>query len=91
MSERMILNRIKKLMELEEQMKSLQQQVDKLKEEIKADMEVKKQEEIKAGNHVVRFKTIVTNRLDSKALQSSLPDGYKQFVKQTESRRFTVA
>lgn len=91
MSERMILNRIKKLMELEEQMKSLQQQADKLKEEIKADMEAKKQEEIKAGNHVVRFKTIVTNRLDSKALQSSLPDVYKQFVKQTESRRFTVA
>lgn len=91
MSERMILNRIRKLMELEEQMKSLQQQADKLKEEIKADMEAKKQVEMKVGNHVVRFKTVLTNRLDSKSLQSSLPDVYKQFVKQTESRRFTVA
>lgn len=91
MSERMILNRIRKLMELEEQMKSLQQQADKLKEEIKADMETKKQVEMKVGNHVVRFKTVLTNRLDSKSLQSSLPDVYKQFVKQTESRRFTVA
>ena len=38
MSERMLLNRIKKLKELEAQQKAIEKQMEELKEDIKADM-----------------------------------------------------
>lgn len=91
MGNRALENRIKKLMELEEQIKALQQQSDKLKEEIKADMESKGQQEMKVGDYIVRFKTILSSKFDSKAFQKEHKNLYSQYLKQTESRRFTVA
>lgn len=91
MTERMIENRIKKLTELEEQITKLQEQADAIKGELKADLEEKGIEELKTKNFLIRWKEIVSSRLDSKALKTALPDVYNQFVKQTSSRRFTVA
>lgn len=91
MTERMIENRIKKLTELEEQITKLQEQADVIKGELKADLEEKGIDELKTKNFLIRWKEIVSSRLDSKALKAALPDVYNQFVKQTSSRRFTVA
>lgn len=91
MTERMIENRIKKLTELEEQITKLQEQADTIKGELKADLEEKGIDELKTKNFLIRWKEIVSSRLDSKALKASFPDVYNQFVKQTSSRRFTVA
>ena len=91
MTERMIENRIKKLTELEEQIAKLQEQADAIKGELKADLEKKGVDELKTKNFLIRWKEIVSSRLDSKALKAALPDVYNQFVKQTSSRRFTVA
>ena len=91
MTERMIENRIKKLTELEEQITKLQEQADAIKGELKADLEEKGIDELKTKNFLIRWKEIVSSRLDSKALKAALPDVYNQFVKQTSSRRFTVA
>ena len=91
MTERMIENRIKKLTELEEQIAKLQEQADVIKGELKADLEEKGIDELKTKNFMIRWKEIVSSRLDSKALKAALPDVYNQFVKQTRSRRFTVA
>lgn len=91
MTERMIENRIKKLSALESQIAELQEQADMIKGELKADLEEKGLDELKTKNFFIRWKEIVSNRLDSKALKAALPDVYNQFVKQTSSRRFTVA
>lgn len=91
MTERMIENRIKKLTELEEQITKLQEQADVIKGELKADLEEKGIDELKTKNFMIRWKEIVSSRLDSKALKTALPDVYNQFAKQTSSRRFTVA
>lgn len=91
MTERMIENRIKKLTELEEQITKLQEQADTIKGELKADLEEKGIDELKTKNFLIRWKEIVSSRLDSKALKAAFPDVYNQFVKQTSSRRFTVA
>ena len=50
MGERALRNRINKLMQIEEQQKALQEQADKLKEEIKADMEAGGKEEVQIGD-----------------------------------------
>lgn len=91
MTERMIENRVKKLKNIEAQMKELEAQAEELKAEIKADLEEKGVDELKTKNFIIRWKEIVSNRIDSKALKAALPDVFSQFVKPTSSRRFTVA
>lgn len=91
MTERMIENRIKKLSALEEQIAQLQEQADVIKGELKADLEEKGLDELKTKNFLIRWKEIVSNRLDGKALKAALPEIYSQYCKLTSSRRFTVA
>ena len=91
MGERALQNRIRKLKELEAQQKALEEEAEKIRQEIKADMEEKQVEEMQAGSFVIRWKTIFSSRLDSKALKAALPEIYSQYCKSTSSRRFTVA
>ena len=64
MTERMIVNRVRKLKELEAQQKEIEEQIEALKAEIKADMQRKDLEEQKAGDYMVRFTTVISNRFD---------------------------
>ena len=91
MTERMIENRIKKLSALEEQIAQLQGQADTIKGELKADLEEKGLDELKTKNFLIRWKEIVSNRLDSKALKAAWPEIYSQYCRTSASRRFTVA
>ncbi len=91
MGERALENRIKKLQELENQEKAIKEQADKLREEIKRDMEAKGTDELQAGSFIVRWKTIMANRFDSKTFQAEHKKMYEQYVKQSTSRRFTIA
>ena len=91
MTERMIENRIKKLSALEEQIAQLQEQADAIKGELKADLEEKGLDELKTKNFLIRWKEIVSNRLDGKALKAALPEIYSQYCKPTSNWRFTVA
>lgn len=54
-------------------------------------MESKGLEEMKTKNFVIRWKEIISNSLDSKALRASFPDICEQFTKQSASKRFTIA
>ena len=91
MTERMLENRIKKLQVLEEEKKQLEKQIEAVKAEIKSDMDNKGLEERKAGEHIIRFVTIISNRFDSKAFKDRHEKLYKEYMKATESRRFTIA
>lgn len=91
MTERQIENRVKKLKAIEKQRKDLEAQEKALKEEIKRDMESKDLEELKTKNFIIRWKEIISNTLDSKALKATFPDICEQFTKQSASKRFTIA
>lgn len=91
MGERALQNRVMKLKEIEAQQKALEEQAEKIRQEIKVDMETKQVEEMKAGSFVIRWKTILSNRLDGKALKAVLPEIYNQYYKPISSRKFTVA
>ena len=91
MTERMIENRVKKLQELEAQQKELEAQAEAIRAELKADLEDKGVDELKTRNFLIRWKEIISSRLDSKALKAALPDVYGQYSKATTSRRFTIA
>lgn len=90
MSERMLLNRIKKYKDLEAQKTAIEKEMEALKTDLLADMQEKGLEEQKAGNWVIRWTKVLTNRLDSKALKAELPELAARFTRQTESRRFSI-
>ena len=91
MTERMIENRVKKLKDLEAQMAALEEQAEAIKAELKADMEEKGLDELQTKSGLVRWKEIISSRLDGKALKAALPEIYAQFCRASASRRFTIA
>ena len=58
MGERAIQNRIRRLQELDRQQAEIEAEREKLKDEIKKDMQKKGIDQIKAGNFIVRCKKI---------------------------------
>lgn len=91
MTERMIENRIKKLRAIEAQQAELEAQAEVIKAELKADLEEKGLDELVTKNFIIRWKEIISSRLDGKALKAALPEIYSQYCKPSVSRRFTVA
>lgn len=91
MTNRMMDNRIKKLQAIEARQKELEAQAEAIKEELKAELEANNEDEHNTGSFVIRWKEIISSRLDGKALKETMPGIYNQYCRQTASRRFTVA
>lgn len=91
MTEKMIENRVKKLQAIEAQQKELEAAAEVIRAELKADLEQKGVDELQTKNFVLRWKEIITSRIDSRALKAALPDVYGQFCRATTSRRFTIS
>ena len=48
-------------------------------------------DELQTASFTLRWKEVVSNRLDGKALKAALPDVYVQFCKASATRRFTIS
>ena len=84
---RQIDNRMRKLQELEAAKKELENQISAIKEDIQTDMA---DMEIRETDHfIIRWSTVVTNRFDSKRFKEKHPEMYKDYLKPSQSRRFT--
>ena len=90
MGERALQNRIRRLRALERQQAEIEAEKERLKEEIRKDMEKKGIDQVKTGNFIVRCKKIISNRFDSKRFRVEHKDLYKSYQKQQETIRFTV-
>jgi len=90
MTDRQIRNRLQKLQDLEQQIKDLEAKADDLRTEIKITMEDRETDEIKVTGFTVRWKQIISRRLDGTALKKALPDVWQTYSKETLSKRFTV-
>ena len=51
---------------------------------------LKDHEQAVCGNHKITWKSVTTERFDSKKFKEEHPDMYQQYVKQSCSRRFNV-
>lgn len=89
MTQRQLLNRLTKLQALESQRAQLDHEIESIKGQIKDSMQ--DSEEQRAGRFVIRWTTVLSNRLDTKALKSCHPALVEQFTKPTTSRRFSIA
>lgn len=88
MTDRTIDAKVRKILELDEQIKVLSEEQDKLKDDIKAVMG--ETEEMKTKKYIITWVKYVTQRFDSKKFKELHPDMYNVFAKESESRKFNI-
>lgn len=91
MSKQEIINKIEELKQWEALMEEAKNEAEALKDAIKAEMYEMDTEELVAGSYIVRWTSVLSNRFDTTAFKRVMPEVYKEYTKQVESRRFTIA
>ena len=85
-----ITSKIEALRELESLIEEAKAEAESLRDEIKAEMRNRDTEELEAGQYVVRYTTVLSNRFDTTSFKKLHGELYKAYTKQTTSRRFTI-
>ena len=91
MSANEITTKIESLRELEELIEEAKAEAETLRDEIKAEMLNRNIEEMTVGQYIIRWTSILSNRFDTTGFKRAYADLYKQYTKQTASRRFTIS
>ena len=91
MSTKDITAKVRRLKRLQAKADELQNEINAIQDELKAELTAQNAEELNAGEYKIRFTTVTSNRFDSKSFKALYSELYKQFTKQTTSRRFTIA
>ena len=82
---------IESLRALEELIKEAKAEAEALRDAIKQELLSRDTEELMAGQFIVRWSTVLTQRLDTTALKRALPEIYKAYTKQVSSKRFSIS
>lgn len=91
MSKIELLAKIELLNKYEAMMEELKAEAETIRNTIKAEMEAREVEELTAGQYIVRYTAILSNRFDSTAFKKVMPEIYKAYTKQVSSRRFSIS
>ena len=86
-----ITSKIESLKDLETLIEEAKAEAEALRDEIKAEMLSRNTEEIEAGQYIVRWTSVLTQRFDTTAFKKVMPEVYKEYTKQVSSRRFSIA
>ena len=85
-----ITSKIEALKDLEALIEEAKAEAETLRDEIKAEMLNRNTEEMEAGQYIIRWTSVLSQRFDSTAFKKSHGDMYQEFTKQVSSRRFTI-
>ena len=91
MSKIELLAKIELLNKYEAMVEEMKAQADTIRNEIKAEMEARELEEMIAGQYIIRYTSVLSNRFDTTAFKKVMPEIYKAYTKQVSSRRFTIS
>lgn len=83
--------KIEELNEWEMLLEEAKAHAEALKDEIKEDLHSKNLEELNTGKYIVRWTSVLSNRFDTTAFKKKFGELYKQYTKQVESKRFSIA
>lgn len=90
MTNRMIENRVRKLSALEQKRAALNDEIERTKGELIAEMARKKTDQLMTDTGAVaRYQHITTNRMDSTLFREELPDLYERYLTPNTMHRFT--
>lgn len=82
---------IESLRALEELIEEAKAEAETLRDAIKQEMLNRDTEELSAGQYIVRWTSVLSQRFDSTALKKVMPEIYKAYTKQVSSRRFSIS
>ena len=82
---------IESLRVLEELIEEAKADAEALRDAIKQEMLTREVDTLEAGQFIVRYTTVLSQRLDTTALKRALPEICKAYTKQVSSRRFTIS
>ena len=91
MSKNEIIARIELLNKYEEMIAELKAEAEVIRDTIKEEMAAQNTEEMIAGQYIIRWTSVISNRFDSTAFKKVMPEIYKAYTKPVSSRRFTVS
>ena len=91
MSKNELISRIEALNEWEALMEEAREQAEAIRDGIKQEMLERETEELTAGQYIIRWTPVLSNRFDCTACKKMYGDIYKAYTTQTASRRFTVS
>ena len=86
-----ITSKIEALKELEALIEEAKAEAETLRDEIKTEMLSRNTEELEAGQYIVRWTSVLSQRFDTTGFKKAYGDLYKEYTKQTASRRFSIA
>ena len=86
-----ITSKIEALKELEALIEEAKSEAETLRDEIKSEMLNRNTEEMEAGQYIIRWTSVLSNRFDTTGFKKVYGDLYKAFTKQTSSRRFSIS
>ena len=86
-----ITSKIEALKELEALIEEAKAEAETLRDDIKTEMLNRNTEEIEAGQYIVRWTSVLSQRFDTTGFKKAYGDLYKDFTKQIASRRFSIA
>ncbi|WP_435321340.1 hypothetical protein [Muriventricola aceti] len=91
MSRNELIAKIEALNEWEAVIEEAKAEAEAIRDSIKQEMLERETEELTAGQYIVRWTSVLTNRFDTTSFKKTYGDLYKAFTKPSTSRRFTIS
>ena len=82
---------IESLRALEELIEEAKAEAETLRDAIKQEMLLRDTEELSAGQYIVRWTSVLTQRFDTTSFKKVMPEVYKAYTKQVSSKRFSIS
>ena len=86
-----IITKIEALNEWENLMEEAKVEAEAIRDSLKAEMLELDTEELEAGQYIIRWTSVTSNRFDSATFKKVLPGVYKAYLKQVNSKRFSIS
>ena len=91
MSTNELTAQIESLRALEELIEEAKAEAETLRDTIKQEMLNRDTEELSAGQYIVRWTSVLSQRFDTTAFKKVMPEVYKAYTKQVSSKRFSIS
>lgn len=92
MTDNEMMAAVEELEALAAERKAIEAKEDAIKDRLKASIEAMQTESVELSNgRKIAWKEVFSNRIDTKALKTKLPEIYNQFLSIGVTRRFTIA
>ena len=91
MSTNEITAKIEALKAIEDLIEEAKAEAETLRDDLKQEMLMRDTEELTAGQYIVRWTAVLSQRFDTTAFKKVMPEVYKAYTKQVSSRRFSIS